>query len=203
MPPISEDFALHAQTTVKASSDPLAAIGAGSLQEAAQQFDQTLARISEDLDLSAAGKSNARGRAFQEFEATVDAWKNSTVGPLERTAEALAEKLAAAAAPAPVEPLEQIRQEIRFAEIRKSLEGIDPILLKGEFNSLPPEVQSALRGAPPRLQRTDGGQWTWQSLAPDTPAPSSPELTAARTLAASLDGLANQALALGEREVGR
>jgi len=200
---ISQDFAVHVSTSLERTSDPMAAVAANALQDATQQFDVTLAQISENQDLSAAGKSNARGRALSKFSATVGAWRASVIAPLEKTAESLAAKLVAAAAPAPVSELEALRREVRFAEIRKSLEGIDPILLHGEYNSFPPEVQSALRDAPPRLQRTDKGELVWTDLAPDTAAPSSPELQLTRTLSASLDGLANQALALADRWTSR
>ena len=200
---ISQDFAIHVSTSLERTSDPMAAIAAASLQGITQAFDGTLASIAGNRDLSQEGQSNARQRALAALEGDVRAWRESVVSPLQKTAESLAAKLVAAAAPAPVSELEALRREVRFAEIRRSLEGIEPLLLRGEFHTLPPEVQAALQDAPPRLQRTDKGELVWTDLAPDTPPVSSPELTAARTLSASLDGLANQALALAEREAER
>jgi hypothetical protein len=200
---IRDDLALHLKTA--RLSDPLGREAGEVLLGLGGRFDDQVTSIAADENLSAAGRSNAMAGVRADLQAAVDGWRGEVLGPLDGTIEAQQKALAAAAAPAPMSELEALRLELRHGEIRRSLEGVDPLALRGSFDELPSSVQAALRDAPPRPVTTDAGGVAWVDVAPAVTAPTSPELQAAQGLRDTLGALATQltALAGGDRQQAR
>ena len=200
---LSSDLQLATSAVLARQTDPLASVAASALADHGRALEGTLKGIAQDPDLSDQGKANRRGNALQKFQDAIAGWRAEVTQPLEKTAEILEQRLRDAAAPAPIDPIEGLRRELRHGEIRRQLEHLDPLLLQGSFQQLPSEVQEAMRAAPPKLVTSDRGEWKWVSLAPPEPAPMNPELQHVRDLVGALSGLANQAQALAKKEIER
>ncbi|MDA0990574.1 MAG: hypothetical protein O3A51_07470 [Verrucomicrobia bacterium] len=190
---IESDLQVYAHTALRSlGDDPAAHAAAAALLGLASSHDATLEHIDADLNLSELGQAHARTTALGALDAKVGIWSEKVLTPLASMEQAQLEALRLAAAPAPVSELEAVRRELRNAEIRRSVADLDPVFLQGNFHDLPPQIQDAMRDAPPMPVRADSGAIVWVEVAPSRDTLTSPQLKQTQKTRAALEGLMEQ-----------
>ena len=182
------------------ADQPLAEAVASTVCDVVGYFDETVVRIESDRNLSdvgvRAGVMQAKVNAGEQLQSIRETAVQDQIGQAIEGMEA-----ALTPSPAAVDPMTALLDQMRDAEIRRSLEGVDVVTLRGMFDSLPEDVQTALRSGPPRVVRSDSGEVKFEPLAPPLAPPSSPELQSLRDFKSGVEGLISQAEAdLGTRE---
>ena len=174
------------------SDQPTADPVASTLEDVVRHFEATVLRVERDRNLSDVGVKNAiqaaRVEAGQQIASIRETVILDQLGP---SIEGLEASLTPT--PVPADPLTALLDHMRHAEIRRGLESVDVVTLRGEFNLLDPDVQAALRSGPPRVVTSDTGAVKFETLAPPTPPPTSPELDSLRDFRDGVNGLLNQA----------
>jgi hypothetical protein len=134
-----------------------------------KKFDARRERIEGDPNLSETGKRAAMLGARQEIEAELSLWSSEKVGRLDDAIVNRSKEVERVASPSlPADPddymgvkaaLRESRRESRASEIRRPLDGSDPLEVEGVyFNpSTSEEVRAALESAPHRIRRTKDG----------------------------------------------
>ena len=131
--------------------DPSTDDGIVSILRLASGFDNAIAGISKDPNLSATGVGSARRKIARDTATAIRAWEEKHAdGLTNRIDITMAAMRRKTEGPAPSDA-ERLRRELRHQAILRQLEGVDVPLLTMVFNAGNAEVRQALREAPPRI----------------------------------------------------
>jgi len=123
---------------------------ADELIAVAGKLDVRLTSIAEDRNLSDDGRTNARSVGEAAAREAGRAWRTrNDLTP--RIASEVAALQRASARPLPTDQTERILREMRAAEIRRGLAGMDPLMAEATFAGADSSVRDAMAEGPPRV----------------------------------------------------
>ena len=149
------------------------------IKKLAAEHDAQAKAIAGDRRLTEAGRGEALGKLTAKTLQNLDGWNEKIPAALTLRIGVEAASLRRKTEPkVPSDPMERLTRELRYAEIRRGLEGIDPVMLELSYGSMGEDVQAAIREAPPRVVSGDKGLPRVQPLV-------SPEVVADHAVAAA------------------